>query len=55
MFTGLVQVLFSPRLSVVISRPIIRLTLLLEKSGGRRIGRRSLAETLVYQAAYPPR
>jgi hypothetical protein len=47
MFTTIVHVLFSPRLWVVISGRITRLTLLLGKSGGGRIGRRSLAETLV--------
>jgi hypothetical protein len=47
MFTSDVHVLFSPRLLVVISGRMTRLTLLLEKSGGGWIGGRSLVDTLV--------
>ncbi len=46
MFTALFHGLFSTRLSVVTPRQIIKLPLLLGQSGGGRIGRRSITETL---------
>ncbi len=45
MFTDIIHDLFSTRLSVVIPRQMIRLPLLFGRSGGGRIGRRSIIET----------